>query len=256
MLIMELKQKYKFAGLIGALKHLGYFLANKIMYFDCLRTMTLSLSDVDSKYLETPSNGMIIKFLDKEEVLSFAKNPEYDLTPDFLKLALKNEDKCMAILDGDVLASYGWYSTEPSVVTGEFKLNFTEDWVYMHRGYTNHNYRGKRLHAIGMAHATKAFTEEGFLGLTSIVASNNASSLKSVIRLGYRLTGRIYLFAKLNHYFVVHSLGAKYAEMWLTPFKRTTLAHLFNRPYIAKNSQICFEESLSADDSLIPKNQI
>lgn len=233
MLIADLKEKYKYAGTKGAAKHLGYDLANRIMYFDCLHTMTLELKDVAEKYLVDAPDGMQIKFLSEAEVREFAKNPAYDLDQAFIDESLANGDQCLAIVDGDKLASYGWYGKGATKVTGEFNLNFTSDWVYMFRGYTNPAYRGKRLHAIGMAHAVKTFTEQGYKGLTSIVASTNAASLKSCERLGYTLTGRIYLAARLNHFFAIHNAGAKASGTWVTGRRKGPKVHLVNLPDVA-----------------------
>lgn len=240
MLVAELREKYKYAGLEGALKHLGYHLANRVMYFDCLHTMTLELGDIAEKYLVDAPDGMDMRFLTPAEVRAFSKNPDYDLDEPFIEESLANGDRCLAILDGDILASYGWYAKGPTKVTGEFNLNFTSDWVYMFRGYTNPAYRGKRLHAIGMARAAKIVTEEGYKGLTSIVASTNAASLKSVVRLGYKLTGRIYLAARLNHYFAFHNSGAKAAETWVTSRREGPKVHLLNLPDAAHQASVTY----------------
>jgi len=39
-------------------------------------------------------------------------------------------------------------------------LHFDQAWTYMYKGYTVPAYRGKRLHAVGMCRALRAFTEE------------------------------------------------------------------------------------------------
>lgn len=212
----ELKNIYNYSGLKGALTYIGYRIANTFVYFDCLRTMTLIEKDIDPKNFTVPE-GMVCRPLSKEEVLRYSKVEKYQLTEDFLEQSLDNDDVCLAILEGEELASYGWYSKHPTKVTGEFNLHFSDRWVYMHHGYTNPDFRGKRLHAIGMANATRIFTEQGFDGLCSIVASENAFSLKSTRRLGYVETGKIFIFATLGRYLVAHSPGAHRTAMWLSP---------------------------------------
>ena len=229
MFLKECKNKYRYAGFIGLLTFIGFRLANVFAYFDCLRTMTLEDKDIDNKYKQSPE-GLEIRFLSETEILEYSRNPDYQLTDDFLGRALENGDRCLAILDGDKLASYGWYSTKPTKVTGQFQLHFSNQWVYMHHGYTNPNYRGKRLHAIGMARATKLFTEMGYKGLVSIVASENAASLKSTRRLGYRENGKIFLFARMNRYLVMQSIGARRAGLYMSAMDESFNSIVLNKP--------------------------
>ena len=105
-------------------------------------------------------------------------------------------------MDGDFLASYGWYSTKPTAISDELNLHFDPQWVYMYKGYTHPSYRGQRLHAIGMAKALEAFSEEGYKGLISYVATNNYASLKSVYRMGYRNIGKVKVVKKFNKYHI------------------------------------------------------
>ena len=191
--------------------------------------MTLELKDIDEKYRVDPE-GLQMRFLTRDEVIEYSSNPKYNLTNDFLDRSLKNGDHCLAILDGNTIASYGWYSTKPTKVTGEFQLNFRNDWVYMHHGFTNPDYRGKRLHAIGMAKATETFTEKGYKGLVSIVASENAASLKSTRRLGYVETGKLYLFARMNRYLVIQSFAAKKSGVFLSPLSEDLNSLVINKP--------------------------
>ena len=62
----------------------------------------------------------------------------------------------------------------------------------MYRGFTHPDYRGQRLHAIGMTRALVAWLARGARGFVSTVASRNDASLKSCFRMGYREFGTIY----------------------------------------------------------------
>lgn len=234
MLIADLMEKLKYAGVRGVVKHLGYDLANRLVYFDCLHAMTLELQHVDKKYLGGPPEGMTIRFLTEAEVRKFAENPILDLDKSYVDESLANGDQCLAILDGDNLASYGWAGTGPTKITGEFNLNVTSDWVYMYRGFTNPAYRGRRLQGIGMAHAVKTFAAQGYKGITSIVASTNAASLKSCERSGYSHKSRIYLVGHRNHFFAFHTAGGDAIEAWVTSRREGPAFHLINLPDIAR----------------------
>lgn len=79
----------------------------------------------------------------------------------------------------------------------------------MYKGYTHHNYRGQRLHAIGMTRALAEYLKRGFEGLVSYVEATNYSSLKSVYRMGYRDFGKIYVFRIFGKYLIHSSKGCK-----------------------------------------------
>ena len=59
----------------------------------------------------------------------------------------------------------------------------------MYQGFTHPDYRGRRLHGIGMAGALQAVTEEGYRGLISCVETDNSRSLRSCLRMGYIVFG-------------------------------------------------------------------
>src|SRR5699024_6299583 len=116
-----------------------------------------------------------------------ARDPENALDASFLNEALAKGDRCYAILDGERLAAYGWYSRQPTRIDPpELLLGFDAGYVYMYKGLTRHEYRGQRLHAIGMNRALQHYLEQGAKGLVSYVESTNVDSLKSCFRLGYR----------------------------------------------------------------------
>ncbi len=135
------------------------------------------------------------RFLVEDEVLRFAEHVP-TLRPKFTHEALTRGDRCYAILDGDRLASYGWYATQPLVVAFGLYLHFDPAYAYMHTGYTNPDYRGQRLHGIGMARALEALTDEGSRGLVSCVDTDNLRSLRSCDRMGYRRFGVLRVLGK------------------------------------------------------------
>ncbi|MDB4995287.1 MAG: Acetyltransferase family, partial [Myxococcaceae bacterium] len=120
---------------------------------------------------------------------------------EMIRKSLADGDCCYGILDGDTLASYGWYSKRPTMMTDDLRFHFDPDYVYMFKGFTLPAYRGKRLHAIGMARALAAYAELGSKGILSYVESNNFASLRSCRRMGYDDIGTI-VISKLGgrHY--------------------------------------------------------
>ncbi len=201
-------------GLVKTIYDLFYKIANRIWLFRVLKCMVIS--KVDPNYLKSAGQYQYL-FLDTEMLYKFAQRPEYDLSEAFLRHAEERGDECYAILDGDTLASYGWYSNRPVNVGFEgdegegetLRLHFNDRYIYMYKGYTHTAYRGQRLHAIGMTHALEAYLKRGFKGLVSYVEANNYRSLKSVYRMGYQDFGKISIFRILGKYLIYNSKGCK-----------------------------------------------
>ena len=142
-------------------------------------------------------------FLDEPTLRRFARDPVYDLSDAFLADALGRGDRCYGFLDGDVLASFGWYARRPTPMGDGLCLCFDPRSVYMYKGFTHERYRGQRLHAIGMTRALSQVLEEGALGIVSYVDAANQSSLRSCYRMGYADVGRIYVARVLGRAFAV-----------------------------------------------------
>src|SRR5262245_14465220 len=75
-------------------------------------------------------------FLSAKALYGFAADPATEISREFLDDALACGDECYAILDGDNLAAYGWYSTRPTPVgSPRLVLHFARGYVYMYKGF-------------------------------------------------------------------------------------------------------------------------
>ena len=132
----------------------------------------------------------------------YARDPLNEMNDQFLDNALAKGDRCFAILDGDILASYGWYSNNATSISDELVFRFSADWIYMYKGFTRSDYRGLRLHALGMALALREYSKYGFRGIVSNVEANNYNSLKSVHRMGYHDIDKILALKLFGKYWI------------------------------------------------------
>lgn len=205
MLVEKLTTNIKAHGFYNYGLYLGLRLAQRITYTAVLVGMTLTPESLDPRFLEA-DDKYESRFATADELKEYAADPENDLPADFLDVALAKEDSCYAILDGDRLASYGWYTNTATLFTPGLDLVFDRSWTYMYRGFTHPAYRGQRLHAIGMARAMQHFAENGSRGLISYVHASNFSSLRSVYRMGYRTIGKI-IVVRVPGRFVVWTTG-------------------------------------------------
>ena len=147
--------------------------------------------------------------LDREELMYFSKTDAYELPPEFVIEALDKGDECHAILHGDELASYGWYSRKPTPLNDELRVHFSGEYLYMYKGFTLRKHRGHRLHAIGMTLALMKYRAAGYKGLVSIVETNNFDSLKSCYRMGYLPCGNIRYLKVAGRYLIRAAAACK-----------------------------------------------
>ncbi len=177
-------------GYRAAFKVLRYSLWNKLGFYKELQGMTVTMETLDPSYLEGPESYEY-RFLAENELREMAKDGTQGISDSFLDRVLPKGDTCFAIIDGDKVVSYGWYSDQPTHITPQLVLYFDKSWIYMYKGYTMNEYRGQRLHAIGMARALQAFTQKGYKGIISYVETSNFPSLRSCDRMGYKNFGRV-----------------------------------------------------------------
>jgi hypothetical protein len=177
-------------GPSAALHDLRQRAVNRVVPFQILRGMTAVLPDVKAALFDP--GHFTARFARPLEILACAQ-ADHGMSLEFAEEALARGDECFALFDGGRVASYGWYSRQPTHISDGLVLHFDPDWVYMYKGYTDPAYRGQRLHGIGMSLALRSYTERRARGLISYVKSNNFQSLRSIERMGYRIFGDIYL---------------------------------------------------------------
>ena len=163
----------------------------------------------DPSFLGCP-DGYTAGFLPAQELREYARDPQTELSASFLDQALARGDECYAIREGQTLAAYGWYSSGGTPVgIGDLVLTFDRCYVYMYKGFTDPRHRGQRLHAIGMTRAMQHYKQNGCKGLVSFVEARNFDSLKSCLRMGYRVFGSVYVTRIFGRYVAFSSPGCR-----------------------------------------------
>lgn len=181
-------------GLGATLFYGAYRAANKVTKMAVLNGLVLTADKIDRKFLDDPRRKDVVVRQPDEMRKHLHDKDNVTLGEDGIDLAKQRGDRCFAIYDGDTLASFGWYSTQPTPLIelgGGLVLHFDSAYAYMYNGFTHPKYRGQRLHAIGMAAACETYTREGKKGLVSYVEASNFSSLKSCYRMGYESFGHV-----------------------------------------------------------------
>ncbi len=172
----------------------GVYLVNKLGCVSCKivveHLVTLPVDQIsDSGPLPV---GFEARWLTPEEVREFSQDIGNDLPLEFVE-NIKSNNRCFGILTQGRLAAYGWYAlhqVEPKYFF-QVGMQLPPNLVYMHKGFTHPDYRGQRLHAMGMQRALQSLSEEGVEAIISTVDWTNFASLRSCDRLGYQRLGRL-----------------------------------------------------------------
>lgn len=208
-------QLRKSFGISAVLQHGIDTIGSRLCEFEALTLVWLPNHNVKIA-LDLPDDTEM-RFLTLSELEAFAEDPGNDLTESHLAKARAGSDHCFAALIDGRLASYGWYTLNNETAVGDHGLLMRgpSSAAFMHSGFTHPDFRGRRLHGIGMARALQALSEQGVDSLLSDVNWANHASLRSCTRLGYQTLGNLYSFGRGRFQFVyspkaARSLGASF----------------------------------------------
>ena len=206
-IVQKALRKLRRHGVANSLYLTCLRLINRVVSFRILRAFRNERPNL--KYMPCPP-GYASGYASADELARFARDPENELSPQFIADALRAGDKCYAIVHGEKLAAYGWCSTRPTPVgLPGLVLHFGPGYGYRYKGFTAAQHRGQRLHAVGLTHTLLHFLAKGSRGLVLYVESTNLDSLKSCRRTGCEMFGSIYVVGILGRYFTFASPGCK-----------------------------------------------
>jgi hypothetical protein len=177
---------------------------NRFAYLKTLECIVIERLDPGSAIL--PAHLDCVR-LEGARLSLFSRVTENELPEGFVRDALARGDECYAVLDGNTLASYHWYSKTPTLVNRDLRLHFNPQYVCMYKGFTSKPYRGQRLHGMSMILALNEYRDQGFKGLVAYVESNNFASLKSCHRMGYKTFGHMRVLKVAGRYFIQTGQG-------------------------------------------------
>jgi hypothetical protein len=92
-------------------------------------------------------------------------------------------------------------------VSPHLRIHFSPSYIYMYRGFTHDADRGRRLFAIGISRALKHYLGAGYRGMLLYVDAHNLESLKSCARMGFRVSGFVFIAKLFGRYFIYATPG-------------------------------------------------
>ena len=138
-----------------------------------------------------PDGRIRARRVTQEELAEYSKKPDYHITSAFLRGLRPRRDICMGVFVDGILAAYSFLSVAPTPVDGPLAFCFPHGWVYVYKSFTHPDWRGRRLHGIGILQAIRELGEASqshYSGLVALVATDNRPSLRAFQRLGFRAT--------------------------------------------------------------------
>ena len=152
-----------------------------------LRVVTLDAQHVQESAATLPANlrGDVYRGEKQRELI----NRLPAIKAAFVEKAIALDNWCYAIFDERRLVSVGWYA--PDTPAADVLLAFPRTYIYMYQGITDPEYRGLRLHGIGMARAVSIASQDGHVGLISLIDADNHWSARSAERIGYTTQGLV-----------------------------------------------------------------
>ena len=165
----------------------------------CYPYMTMNCIWADARKLRVPTENLpyVGRFLTRAELRRYAYDPSLSgagLTEELIPVLMDNGDECFGILDGQKLAAFCWYCTNPPArINDLWALEFAPGCVYVYFVYTAPEYRGKRLLAHGIKMAAREYLQRGYPNILAFVEWANYSSLTAFFRMGFQQFGRMRL---------------------------------------------------------------
>lgn len=193
-------------GLSKTAFHFFYRLINKLITLKIFHCIVIKSNMIKRKYYDS-NNQFQLTIFEPNFWDRFANLDDYKLNKDYLDKACGKNDMCFGFFDNGYIASYTWYATKTSdMFDGDLKIKFSDEYVLAHRTFTHPNYRGRRLHALGIAQGLKLLSRDNYKGILGIVEANNFSSLKGISHFGNEEFGIIFCLKILKKYHIF-SLG-------------------------------------------------
>lgn len=163
----------------------------------CYPYITMNCIWADMRKLNVPNEPLPYdgRFLTRGELRRYANQPGLagaGLREELISALMDNGDECIGILDGEKLAAFCWYCTNPPArVNDLWALEFAPGCVYVYFVYTAPEYRGERLLGHGIKLASREYLQRGYPNLLAFVEWANYSSLTAFFRMGFVQFGRM-----------------------------------------------------------------
>jgi hypothetical protein len=198
-------------GFLKMFSYAAYRATKKVANVALWNAIVLTPLELDKTFLTLPY-GVVGHLLPAEEMRGHVYDKDNNLSLGNLFESSAKGDFCYALFDGKNLASYSFFSTQPTElveVSRTLSVGFDPSYVYAYHGYTKPQYRGQRLFAMANAGGLLAFMEKGKKGVVTYTDVFDFASINATRRIGYRRFGRVILAKSGDKYVSRTTPGCK-----------------------------------------------
>jgi GNAT superfamily N-acetyltransferase len=131
-----------------------------------------------------------IRTIGADEIQIHARDPELEISSDFLTRFAKRNDLCVGVFRSGRLVSYAFFASQTTLVHDQIKFAFDYGWIYVYKAFTVPAWRGKGLHQLCFQQAvllSRNWKARPHLpkGYVALVEPSNTASLTAFKKLGF-----------------------------------------------------------------------
>ncbi|MDX1383816.1 MAG: hypothetical protein R3190_09260 [Thermoanaerobaculia bacterium] len=168
-----------------------YLTLNRVVdaqVFDCL---SMVAGEENEAYVD--AGAFEARVLEPDEVGRLTADSGSGLRPlEETKRALCEGDLGYALLASGRPVHVSLFSPRPTRLTGDLYVRFPSPWWYMYGAFTHPDFRGRRLHAVGVVRGFRELQRRGVERMLCVCEWTNYRSRVSAMRMGWQPCGRVW----------------------------------------------------------------
>lgn len=150
-----------------------------------------------------------VRVLREQELVQLSRNPELDLSQDFIAKASARGDICFGYLERGALVSYCWAGHKPTPAEAGLWVRFGEGHSYGYKALTLASHRGRHLQECLMHLADRWLTSHGYRYNINYIHGLNLPSIVANRRYGDQPIGYVGYVRWFGRTFPFRSPGVK-----------------------------------------------
>lgn len=149
------------------------------------------------------------QLLTEAELVQFSRDPELEMTPEFIRAAAKRGDICVGALRNQVLVGYSWFAFETAPHLDGLWVAFPRGARYGYKSFVRPAFRGAGLMTSISLYSDAICRARGKTSGIGFIDTHNFASYRAAHRSGGRTVGYAGYLNCSGRTFTFRSAGAK-----------------------------------------------
>jgi len=134
-------------------------------------------------------SGLEFRVLCADELIRWAQDPRYGLTPGIIEHGLARGEVCVGALENGALLGYTWWSSTPIRDQGDVWVSFAAGDNLGYHGFVLPDHRGRGIYEPLVMSCGETFMRKGVLHAVYYVAIHNVANLRVQDKVGIPRAG-------------------------------------------------------------------